>query len=319
MRKHAVVVAYVVAALVTAPVTVLLTRAALPTRAAAAPGAVPSSAAPAPVPHLQMVGQPVPPGPVIGVPADPAAIKAPAYASYAGWALLDRHTGTLTGSANRETGSNTTESMIKVWIAADWLRHQGAGAPQAAVDELYQMIIHSDDTIAHKYYELNGGDASIAELMKTCRLRGTHLPSLPNSWSYTTMSPADAVRLGSCIATGTAAGPTWTAWLLKAMHDVQGGVTDQQAHTGGGHWGIVDALPAALAAQVSIKNGWTAQIYDHNWHVNCLAVHPDWVLAIEVRYPWTSPDGNWQNANNLQQGADACRLITKQLLVTPNL
>jgi hypothetical protein len=318
MRSRAVLVTYAIAALVTAPVAILATRAALPTRAAAAPPApVAPSSAPAAA-HLQTVAQPTPPGPVIAIPADPASVKGPAYASYLGWALLDRHSGQLTGSSNRETGSNTTESMIKVWIAADYLRHQGPGAPTAAVNELYQMIIHSDDTIAHKYYGLNGGDNSITELTGLCGLRGTHRPSLANSWSYTTMSPADAVRLGQCIATGKAAGPTWTAWLLKAMHSVQGGVADQQAHTGGGHWGIVDALPAAIAADVSIKNGWTAQIYDHNWHVNCLAVHPDWVLAIQVRYPWTSPTNDWRTATNLQQGADACRMITKQLLVSPD-
>jgi hypothetical protein len=180
------------------------------------------------------------------------------------------------------------------------------------------MIIHSDDNIAHKYYVINGGDDSISELISVCGLRGTHRPMIANSWSYTTMSPADAVRMGACIASGKALSPTWTDWLLKAMRNVQGGVADQQAHTGGGHWGVVDALPAAIAANVSIKNGWTAQIYDHNWHINCLAVHPDWVLAIQVRYPWTSPNGDWHSANNLQQGADACRMVTKQLLVTPD-
>src|SRR5436190_197626 len=296
MRSRAFVVAYVLVALVTAPVAVLLTRASAAPAASAPSGEAP----PAPVPHLQTMAQPTPPGPVIAAPADPAAVKAPGYLSYFGWALLDRHTGQLTGSTNRETGSNTTESMVKVWIAADYLRHQSGQPPAAAVNELYQMIIHSDDTIAHKYYEINGGDASITELIGLCGLRGTHRPSLADSWSYTTMSPADAVRLGACVATGKAAGPAWTAWLLKAMHNVQGGVADQQAHTGGGHWGIVDALPAAIAADVSIKNGWTAQVYDHDWHINCLAVHPGWVLAIEVRYPWTSPDDDWRNANNLQ-------------------
>lgn len=317
MRSRAVVVAYVVAALVTAPVAVFAARAVLPTRAAAATPGIPVPSAPAA--NLQLLGQPAPPGPVIAVPANPAAVKGPSYASYTGWALLDRHTGTLTGSTNRETGSNTTESMIKVWIAADYLRHQGAGASQAAVNELYQMIIHSDDNIAHKYYGLNGGDASITELIGLCALRGTKLPMIANSWSYTTMSPADAVRMGLCVASGKAAGPTWTAWLLKAMHNVVGGVADQQAHTGGGHWGIIDALPAALAANVSIKNGWTAQVYDHNWHVNCLAIHPDWILTVQVRYPWTSPTDDWHTATNLQQGADACRMVTKQLLVTPDL
>jgi len=265
-----------------------------------------------------MLAQPPPPPPVVGTPPDPGAVTAPGYVSFFGWALLDRRTGKLTGSTNRETVSNTTESIIKVWIAADYLRHQSAPS-SAAQDELYQMIINSDDNIAHKYFELNGADASITELITVCDLHGTKRPSLPDHWSYTTMSPADAARLGQCIATGTAAGPTWTPWLLKAMRGVRGGVADQQAHTGGGRWGIIDALPASIATDTAIKNGWTPQVYDHNWHINCLAIHPDWVLAIELRYPWASPDGNWQHARNLRPGADACRQVTRQLLVSPEV
>jgi hypothetical protein len=311
MRSRAVVLAYLAVALVTAPASVLLTRSALPTAAVASPSPVPSLVA-----HPQALGQPAPPQPVIGTPPDPAAVKAPGYLTFFGWALLDRHTGAMTGSANRETVSNTTESMLKVWIAADYLRHQKA-VGTAAQGELYRMIVNSDDAIAHKYFEQNGADASITELVRLCGLRATRRPSLPDHWSYTTMSPADAVRLGQCVANGTAAGPNWTPWLLKAMREVRGGVADQQAHTGGGRWGIIDALPPATAADTAIKNGWTPQVYDHNWHINCLAIHPDWVLAIELRYPWTSPDGNWQHATNLQPGADACRLVTQQLLVSP--
>lgn len=312
MRSPATVLAYLAAALVTAPAAVLLTRAALPTPAVATPPPPAASL----VARLQTLGQPAPPPPVIGTPPDPAAIRAPGYLSFFGWALLDRQTGGLTGSTNRETVSNTTESMIKVWIAADYLRQHNA-AGKAVQDELYRMIVNSDDAIAHKYFELNGADASITELVQLCGLHGTKRPSLPDHWSYTTMSPADAARLGQCVATGKAAGPTWTPWLLKAMRNVRGGVADQQAHTGGGRWGIIDALPAAIAADTAIKNGWTPQVYDHNWHINCLAIHPDWVLAIELRYPWTSPDGNWQHATNLQPGADACHLVTRQLLISP--
>jgi hypothetical protein len=312
MRSPATVLAYLAVALVTAPAAVLLTRAALPTPAAATPPPPAASL----VARLQTLGQPAPPPPVIGTPPDPAAIRAPGYLSFFGWALLDLHTGGLTGSTNRETVSNTTESMIKVWIAADYLRQHNA-AGKAVQDELYRMIVNSDDAIAHKYFELNGADASITELVQLCGLHGTKRPSLPDHWSYTTMSPADAARLGQCVATGKATGPTWTPWLLKAMRNVRGGVADQQAHTGGGRWGIIDALPAAIAADTAIKNGWTPQVYDHNWHINCLAIHPDWVLAIELRYPWTSPDGNWQHATNLQPGADACHLVTRQLLISP--
>jgi hypothetical protein len=315
MRKRAVVLAYLAVALVTAPVAFFVARTALPTRAAAAPASSPSPG-PSLAANPRVLAQPPPPPPVIGLPTDPSAIKPPGYLTFFGWALLDRRSGTLTGSTNRETVNNTTESMIKVWIAADYLRHQSAPSA-AAQDELYRMIINSDDTIAHKYFELNGADNSITELIKVCELRGTSRPSLPDHWSYTTMSPADAVRLGQCVAAGRAAGPTWTPWLLKAMRNVRGGVADQQAHTGGGHWGIIDALPPAIATDTAIKNGWTPQVYDHNWHINCLAIHPDWVLAIELRYPWTSPDGNWAHARNLQPGADACRQVTRQLLVSP--
>ena len=41
-----------------------------------------------------------------------------------GWALLDRTTGQVTGSTNYQTGTNTTESMIKAWIVSDYLRTQ---------------------------------------------------------------------------------------------------------------------------------------------------------------------------------------------------
>src|SRR5436309_3243886 len=37
------------------------------------------------------------------------------------WALLDRRTGSLTGSANLNA-TNNTASMVKAWIAADYLR-----------------------------------------------------------------------------------------------------------------------------------------------------------------------------------------------------
>jgi hypothetical protein len=255
-----------------------------------------------------------PPGPpTLHAPADPAAVPVPPQASFFGWALVDRRTGEVSGSANKDTGSNTTESMIKVWIAADYLRKQSAPSG-TALAELSRMIDDSDDNMAIKYYALNGGDSSVQELISLCGLRHTS-PSGREEWSYTNMPAADAAALGMCVARGTAAGAKWTPWLLDTMRKVKGGVPDQQRTTGGGRWGIIDALPAGLAAGTAIKNGWTAQAYDHNWHVNCLAIHSDWVLAVELRYPWTSPDGDWHHANNLQAGANACAAVTRALLI----
>jgi len=269
-----------------------------------------------PAGSAQIGQQAAPPPPTLLFPADPASITAPGT-NYFGWTLIDRRTGKSTGSANRETTTSTTESMIKAWIAADYLRHLGGQPSSAALAELTNMIVNSDDGVATKYYAQDGGDKSIAELVSLCGLHDTLRPSLPNRWSYTSMSPADAARLGLCVGNGTAAGPKWTDWLLTTMRNVKGTVEQQSLTHGGGRWGIIDGLPANLVPTTSIKNGWTAQIYDHNWHVNCLAVNPDWVLAIEIHYPWTSPNGNWQQADNLAPGAQTCASVTSKLVGVP--
>jgi hypothetical protein len=316
MRVRTVLVVYLATAICAAAVAVPVARAFLPVRPARAAAPVPAapvrSTAP-PVAHLRVAGQQAPPPPTIHVPADPAAITGPSYLKYFGWALLDRRTGQSTGSANRETGSNTTESMFKVWIAAEYLRHHPNPSAGALAD-LHKMIVDSDDNVAYDYFHAEGGDPTIHELVSVCGLTNTHTPGI-NEWSVTTMSPADAVRLGQCVANGTAAGPTGTDWLLRTMREVRGRVADQQRTTGGGRWGIIDALPPDVAAATSIKNGWTAQT-DHNWHINCLAINPNWILAVSLRYPWTGPD--WQHSTNLQPGADACASVTRQLLTPPD-
>src|SRR5436190_13410435 len=246
MRIRAVVVVYLAAAVVAAMVAVPVAHAFLPPRPAQAVVPAPSSAPPTPVAHLRLAGQQPPAPPTIHLPADPAALTGPPYLKYFGWALLDRRTGRTSGSANRETATNTTESMLKIWLAADYLRHTpkpGSGA----LGELHTMIVDSDDNLALKYYRLDGGDGAIRELVPLCGLTNTHTPGV-DEWSITTMSPADAVRLGACVATGTAAGPTWTPWLLQTMREVRGGVADQHRTSGGGRWGIIDALPPDTAA-----------------------------------------------------------------------
>ena len=89
------------------------------------------------------------------------------------------------------------------------------------------------------------------------------------------------------------------------MKEVRGGVTDQlSGEVQGGHWGIVDGLPPSLAQDTSIKNGWT--LYKDGWHINCLAVHPDWTLAVMLR-----------TGSGLQAGANACKSVAAALVVNP--
>jgi hypothetical protein len=255
-----------------------------------------------PTPAASTTSVPTPSMPTLAAPVDPSTITVAGARAF-GWAFLDISTGQVSGSANIATMTNTMESMIKPWIAADYLRRLPAAGKQptaSALKELTLMIVDSNDDLAEKYYELDGDDAVVTRLISTCGLTAVTIRSY--WWSYTTMTPRDAVRYGACLNDGRAAGPRWTQWILDTMKQVRGGVADQVSdEVQGGRWGIIDALPAELAAQTSIKNGWTD--HDDGWHVNCLAVNAQWTLAVLLRVA------------TLQQGATDCASVAAQLLV----
>ncbi|SCG62899.1 hypothetical protein [Micromonospora coxensis] len=239
-----------------------------------------------------------------------------------GWALLDRETDKIAGSKNMASTSST-ESMLKAWIVSDYLRQLGDKEPTATLKKAASTAIRdSSDDGANKVYAAAGGSYRapaggqpgpvIKRAISICGLTDTkrgNVPGYEGWWSFTRMSPRDAVRLGDCIADGRAAGPKWTKWVLDEMAKVRGSVSQQQARSGGGKWGIVDGLPAEIKAQgpVSIKNGWTVLNYDGNWHVNCLAVTDKWSLAVMLRYP---------QSQKLTYGAKVCASVATQL-VTP--
>ncbi|MFY1597679.1 hypothetical protein [Micromonospora sp. WMMD737] len=238
------------------------------------------------------------------------------------WALMDRETGEISGSKNLASTSST-ESMIKAWIVADYLRQLGDKEPSAALKRQASLAIRdSNDDAANAVYYAAGGsyrkspdgqpNPVIKRAISICGLTDTkrgNVAGYEGYWSFTRMSPQDAVRLGDCIADGKAAGPKWTSWVLDEMSKVRGSVKSQSAKSGGGKWGIIDGLPAEIKAQgpVSIKNGWTPLNYDGNWHVSCLAVTDRWSLAVMLRYPQKS---------GLEYGARVCASVATQL-VTP--
>lgn len=235
-------------------------------------------------PGLSMAGQPAPPlftpGPVDVQVQD-----------FLAWALLDRKTNAIAGSANYASDTNSTESMIKAWISADYLRQLGnAQPPSDRLALLTQMIRDSDDDAAETIYDLDGADAVVQRMIDICGLTETTI--FDGWWSRTEMSARDAVRLGACVADGRAAGPRWTGWILSEMRQVRGE----------GRFGIIDALPADVAARTSIKNGWT--IVGDEWHVDCLAIVDRYVLAVLIRYPAEL---------GLEYGAKVCRNVATQL------
>jgi hypothetical protein len=213
---------------------------------------------------------------------------------YYSWALLDRRTGARYGSTNMAV-TNFTESMVKAWLASDYLRRTaeaGAEPPQSRLDQLVKMIRDSNDGAAESIWNLGGRDADIRRLISTCKLQDTTV--FREWWSQTMISARDAVTMGECIANGTAAGPKWTSWVLNEMRNVRGE----------GHFGIPSALPGPVAATVAIKNGWTLHS-GGTWHVNCLGIHDDWILAVMTYY---------SGSLGLNYGASVCEQVTRQAL-----
>lgn len=229
------------------------------------------------------------------------------------WAALDRTTGERVSSPNA-TETSSTESMIKVWIVADHLRRSAESGVEPTDDELRDArlaIRHSHNGAAQRLYEAGGQDAVVERMIDACGLADTHIPEGGSGWwSRTEMSALDAVRLGECVADGTAAGPDWTDWVLAEMREVIGTTADEDQRPDedfeGGRWGIIDGLPAATVDQgVSIKNGWTRIGRDSSWHLNCLAITDDWVIAVMMRYPADY---------RLDYGAERCASVARQLV-----
>jgi hypothetical protein len=217
-------------------------------------------------------------------------LKSPGFFS---WALLDRRTHVVVGSANLDAHSDTM-SMVKVWLAADYLTHTDPDPDDRTVAMLRRMVVDSDNAAATKVFGLNGGIATIERMVAACGLVDSAPNYAENRWSPTIVSARDTVRLGECIATGQAAGPQWTGWLLQQMRDVRGE----------GDFGARLAFPKQERARIAIKNGWFMRPEDQQWHVACLAIAPTWVLSVLLRYP---------QALGLDHGKQACQEVAADL------
>jgi hypothetical protein len=260
--------------------------------------------------------QPTPEQPATPVPArsDAPPIVSVESEGFLAWAALDRINEVALASRNA-TETSSTESMIKAWIVADYLRRLDARGDQpsdAALRDARRAIRDSHNGAAERLYAAGGRDAVVDRLIDICGLAETHIPAGGSGWwSRTQMSARDAVRMGACLADGSAAGPEWTDWVLDEMRSVRGttAAADQRPEENfeGGRWGIIDGLPEPVVEEgVAIKNGWTRIGATGNWHVNCLAITDGWILAVMMRYPADF---------SLDYGAERCASVASQLVL----
>ncbi|GGJ95323.1 hypothetical protein GCM10010123_26390 [Pilimelia anulata] len=211
------------------------------------------------------------------------------------WAMLDRRTGRIYGSAGMAEPNNTA-SLVKAWIAADYLRRRAVAGEEptpARLEQLRVMIRDSDNEAAIELYEVLGGLASGKRMMTVCKLSdGT--PS--GNWSVVRLSARDVAKLGGCIASGRAAGPRWTSWLLGEMRQVRGV----------GDFGVRDAFSGNERDGIAIKNGWIAREETGLYEVNCLAIGDRWAVGVVNRYPAEL---------DITYGAELCRKVGAALRV----
>lgn len=224
----------------------------------------------------------------------PADVKVEATGWWS-WSMIDERTGTVYGSKNM-TETNTTASMVKSWIAADYLR-QAAGrgeTPEAdRLADLTRMIRDSNNAVANTVYAELGGTSSIQRLIDICGLTDSRL-SEDGGWSRTLLSARDTARMGSCLADGRAAGTQWTGWLLDEMRQVRGS----------GDFGIRSAFPTGVRETIAIKNGWIDRVAEDEYHLSCLAIGTDWTVGVLTRYPVDLGQ---------EYGADICEQVGAQL------
>jgi hypothetical protein len=254
-----------------------------------------------PAPALVAVAGPAPATSTPASPApDPGAVHVDTPGEWS-WALRDDVTGEVIGSDNKTSFTNNTESMIKVWLATDYLRladRDGRTVTEADQAKLERMIHISDNDAAQWAYLNDGGDAVIRRMISACGLRDTRITQ--GRWSKTQISASDAVLLGHCVTDGKLLSPRWQAWLI-----------DQMKHVDPSNAFGISQAPALAGVDPAIKNGWTEHAIGDSmiWAVNCLAVWGHWTLAVLTNYPATL---------GLDHGAGICAQVTQQLFARPS-
>ncbi|MGW5718529.1 serine hydrolase [Amycolatopsis sp. NPDC003865] len=203
------------------------------------------------------------------------------------WALRDLGTGAVVGDGTLRT---TTESLVELWLAADYLASRDSPLPAADEARVTRVVRGGDDRAAQTLYRRLGGDASLARMIRTCGLRDTLVH--PGRWAETTMSAPDASLLGRCVARGPGLSPRWRDKLLDLMR--QAGPGDA--------FGIPEA-PVFAGLHPALGNDRARQ--GNRWAVTCLAIWDRWVLAVMVRYP--------DQGAGYRYGAEVCKSVAQQL------
>lgn len=250
---------------------------------------------PMPTPAPQASKSPEPP-PFDLSKVNPAKLVSVETQAWFSWALMDRRNGAVIGSANfHET--NRACSMIKSWIAADYLGQKPNPSKERLAD-IEIMIRDSDSVSADRLMNEIKRLPSFTRMKDLCKT-ADFVPR--NTWSEAVVSAHDMCRVGDTIAKGAVANPQWTEHVLTLMRTVRRGT-----------WGVRESFPAEQHATIAIKNGWDTTMDAGTYHANCLAVSQRWVMVALTRYPL-------KLSAKETYGAEVAKSISSQLLQSSEL
>ena len=97
------------------------------------------------------------------------------------WSLVDTARERRVGSANSDTDRTNSESSIKAWIAADYLRvvqAEGRAVTAAERADIAAMVRSSDNAAAQRLYGALGGDEILRHLRSVCGVTVSTRPGL---------------------------------------------------------------------------------------------------------------------------------------------
>jgi hypothetical protein len=137
-------------------------------------------------------------------------------------------------------------SVVKLLIALDLIDRSGvpSGSDATAV---HAMLSASDDHVASRLWQQNGGSDIIRRQVKKLGLTHTAPPAVPGQWGSTQMSPTDIIRIYQHITARLS--EEEREFVTAAMESAPRNATDGFDQ----HFGIPRAFSGAVWA---VKQGW---------------------------------------------------------------
>lgn len=196
-------------------------------------------------------------------------------------AILDRTTHQLFSNGNTEI--TATASVAKLFIADDLLLQESEGRTVLSPEDRHAldvMLQSSDDAVAERFWDQDGGDAIIAEVAERYGLTSTMPPS-DGRWWNTVSSAPDLIRYYEKLLDGSGGLPLGRANLIIAnlAQSTPSGIDGYPQR-----FGIPDGL---YAERVAVKQGWMCCIGADWMHLSTGVIGSDkrYIMVIESLQP----------------------------------